>query len=410
MGIKILVLHSYNIFSENNASSNRWRTIVEGLSERGSILHLIITSGYRSKREMRQYGRSGIISGKIKYTYLSNQKRYSYFRNRLNLYLLSWIYNRFNALELKRITRKEKPDIIFINTALDAMHTYYLAFQRDNGNIKLMTEINEFNDIWDVHMTNFLQKWRNKKSDDLLINKIFPRLNLCLVMTDTLINHYKALSGINPDLEFLKVPMTVDFRRFESVQENNLYKKPYIAYCGSGGFYTNGVDILINSFARISNSFPGLTLYIAAFRGNDEARMLELINENKLTEKVIYLGSLERGQIPSFLYGAELLALPRPDSKQAQGGFPTKLGEYLASGRPVCVTSVGEIPEYLSDNESAFMAIPGDVESFAKSMERCLRDPVNAKRVGENGKKVAQREFNMENQASHIYGFLERQI
>ncbi len=409
MGIRILILHSSNIFSENNASSNRWRTIIEGLSDRGIILHLLITSGFRSKQEIEQYGRGGIISGNIRYTYLSNQKRYSYFRNRLSLYLLSWFYNRLNSMQLKRITIEYKPDIIFLNTSLDAMHTYYLAFHRDNGNIKLMTEINEFNDIWKVHTTNFLQKWRNKKSDDLLINKIFPRLDLCLVMTDTLINHFKALPGINPDLRFLKVPMTVDFRRFESVQVTNIYKKPYIAYCGSGGFYTNGVDILIKSFGIISNSFPGLTLYIAAFRGNDEARMLELISETMLTQKVIYLGSLERGQIPSFLFGAELLALPRPDSRQAQGGFPTKLGEYLASGRPVCVTRVGEIPEYLTDNESAFMAIPGDVESFAKSMERCLRDPENAKRVGENGKKVAQSEFDMENQADRIFRFLELQ-
>ena len=50
--------------------------------------------------------------------------------------------------------------------------------------------------------------------------------------------------------------------------------------------------------------------------------------------------------------------MARPDSRQARGGFPTKLGEYLATGKPVCVTKVGEITVYLEDNVSAFLAEP----------------------------------------------------
>jgi len=410
MGIKILVLQSYNIFIENSALSNRWRTIVEGLSGKDCLIHIFFTSGYRSKSEKEQYGRRGFIDDKIEYTYLSKQNRYSYLGGRINLYLLSWWYNRINSVHLRRITKKLKPDIVFLNTSLDAMHTFSLAFRSYARNFKLMIEVNEFNDIWDIHMTNWLQKWRNKKSNDLLLKVILPRLSICLVMTDTLMEHYKGMPGINPDAEFLKIPMTVDLSRFENTQANDTYKKPYIAYCGSGGFYANGVDILIKSFARISHLFPEIRLYIAAFHGNDESKMLGLIKENKLSEKAIYLGVLNRNEIPSFLAGAELLALPRPDSRQARGGFPTKLGEYLASGSPVCVTRVGEIPQYLADNESAFMADPGDEVSFAKAMERCLRDPVNAKRVADNGKQVAHITFNMEYQTDRLFSFLEQRV
>jgi glycosyltransferase involved in cell wall biosynthesis len=113
-----------------------------------------------------------------------------------------------------------------------------------------------------------------------------------------------------------------------------------------------------------------------------------------------------RDAIPSIIGNADLLVLPRPDSKQAQGGFPTKLGEYLATGNPVCATSVGEIPDYLTDNESVFFAQPGSVESFAEAMRRALSDPENAKRVGLNGKKVAQKEFNKDIQAKKLHQFL----
>ena len=136
----------------------------------------------------------------------------------------------------------------------------------------------------------------------------------------------------------------------------------------------------------------------------------KLIEEFGLTNRITYFGVLNKDQIPVFVCNADLLVLSRPDSHQAQGGFPTKLGEYLATGNPVCVTKVGEIPDYLEDNVSAFMATPGDVDSFADAMDRALSNPDNAKKVGLAGRKVAEREFNSEIQAKRLYEFLQENL
>lgn len=117
-----------------------------------------------------------------------------------------------------------------------------------------------------------------------------------------------------------------------------------------------------------------------------------------------------RDAIPSIICNADLLVLPRPDPKQAQGGFLTKLGEYLATGKPVCTTIVGEIPNYLTDNESVFFAERGSVESFAEAMERALGDYENAVRVGANGRKVAEEYFNKDLQARKLLAFLEELV
>ncbi|MFZ2340219.1 MAG: glycosyltransferase family 4 protein [Bacteroidales bacterium] len=273
-----------------------------------------------------------------------------------------------------------------------------------------MTEINEYNDIWDIHATNYLQRSRNRKFNALLTQGIFTRLDICLVMTDVLLKHYSSFPHLKQGIAFLKVPMTVDLKRFNNPEVIDYLHQPYIAYCGSGGFFTNGVDILIRSFAVLSEEFPDTKLYIAAFWGQDGPKMLELIKETGMTERIIYLGSLPRESIPSFLHGAEVLALPRPDSRQAQGGFPTKLGEYLASGRPVCVTKVGEIPAYLQNNESAFLSEPGNIESYVDSLRIALTNRSLAKRVGENGRKVAETVFNMEIQARHIADLLKEKV
>ena len=41
--------------------------------------------------------------------------------------------------------------------------------------------------------------------------------------------------------------------------------------------------------------------------------------------------------MPQILTDASILALARPNNVQSQNGFPTKLGEYLATGNPVAI-------------------------------------------------------------------------
>ena len=107
---------------------------------------------------------------------------------------------------------------------------------------------------------------------------------------------------------------------------------------------------------------------------------------------------------------ANVLALARPDSHQAQGGFPTKLGEYLATGKPVCVTSVGEISDYLKDNISAFIAEPGNVDSFIDALNRVLCNAKHAEYVGLNGKIVAEKEFSIDIQSKRLATFLNENL
>ena len=227
-------------------------------------------------------------------------------------------------------------------------------------------------------------------------------------MTDVLIKHYRKIQYFTESLIFFKVPMTVDLKRFDTFSINTKFEGPYIAYCGSGGFYTNGLDILIRSFSLISEDFPNLRLLIAAFWGQDGDRMLELINETKLNKKVVYLGVLGRDEIPPFLQGAEALVLPRPESRQASGGFPTKLGEYLATGRPVCASRVGEIPNYLIDGISAYLHEPGNIFDLADSLKRVLNNKEESLKIGLNGRSVAQHHFNMEVQADRIFDLLKK--
>lgn len=404
--MRLLFLLKYNIYAETSAGSNRWRTIVEGLSKFDVEIVLLYTSGYKTPEEKKKFKKEGLINKKIHYIYGSSQTSANIWISRINVYILTRFFLMFNVIRFKKIVKKFKPEVVIINPCLEVFRLISWLYSKSHGGFKLLMEINEFNDVFDIHATNRLQKRNNSRFSYYLSNTILPQLDLCLVITETLRNHYNRFPGINPKISFLTVPVTVDMDRFKKQLPTSNYQKPYIAYCGSSSFHTDGVDILIKSFARIEKLYPELKLYIAAFWENDGPNMMRLIRDVNLPNRIIYLGTLERDEIPSLIQNARVLALARPDSRQARGAFPTKLGEYLATGNAVCVTKVGEIPSYLVDNESAFLANPGDIDSFVDALNRALNDVILSKEIGENGKKVAEKYFSMETQARNIYNFI----
>jgi len=114
---------------------------------------------------------------------------------------------------------------------------------------------------------------------------------------------------------------------------------------------------------------------------------------------------VSQADMPRYLQGAAVLVLARPSSVQAEYGFPTKLPEYLATGRPVLATRVGDIPRYLQDGVNAFLVEPDDVAAFAERLEYILAHPDEAREVGQRGRSLTMREFSNTFQAGRLASF-----
>ena len=182
------------------------------------------------------------------------------------------------------------------------------------------------------------------------------------------------------------VNMLVDSTRFTNVERMEV--EPYIGYCGAADNNKDGVDRLIQAFAVISNKYPQLKLLIMGPKRSD-CKNEELANSLGLCNRVVFYGMVSSDYLPQMLTNAVLLALARPQSIQAQYGFPTKLGEYLLSSNPVVVTAVGDIPLYLKDGENVFLAKPDSIEDFAKKMDEALSHPEKSSIIGLKGRSAA---------------------
>jgi len=404
--VKIVLILSQNIYAQDSAGANRYRSLVEGLVSAGVNLQLIFTQGYGSINEFKEFGWKGRKSN-FTYSYSIFLLQNSLWMRRISGYVLSPLLKHLNAYLVRRKIQKFNPDIIWLLPTLEVLELYLATIGAlEKSKYKLMVELNEFDDIALSFSTNKLQLELSRRYSSVLLNRILPRVDLLLVMTRHLLEYYRQFTNAERT-KFLHLPMTVDLKRF-NIKKNQQEK--YIAYCGSSSFNKDGVDIMIKAFSTISSIYPEIKLKIAAFMESDGIKMLTLIKQLNLQDKVIYLGELKREAIPEFISNATILLLPRPVSKQTQGGFPTKLGEYLASGNPVCATTVGEIPDYLIDNENVFFAEPGNVESFSNTLNKALSDPARALKVGSNGRIVAELNFSMDVQSARLFSFLSENI
>lgn len=409
--MKIIVISINNMYVEASATSNRWRAMIEGLAKQGAKVNLVFLGGFNSQKEFEQYGGEGVIDNNISYFYSNTLLTKSLNGRRLNKYLLPLYIHLKNVFNIKKYLLDKEFDYVFVMPKLDCFRIYDSMFLKSVfKNSKLILELNEIQDVMNVHSTNFLQTIRFNTENKYLTRIILPRTDICITMTTVLANYYKQFTLVKSNVVFYLLPMSVDLSRFDIAESNIDYVKPYIAYAGSSSFYKDGIDILIKGFEKIAISFPDLRLYIAAFWESDGSKMMQLIDNSEFKDRITYLGSIDRDKIPALLKGAEMLVMPRPDSRQAQGGFPTKLGEYLASSNPVCVTRVGEIPNYLEHKKSAYLANPSDIDSYAETVIDALSNKKEAFEIGLNGRKVAEKYFDKDKQGIDLFDFLKKQM
>lgn len=222
-----------------------------------------------------------------------------------------------------------------------------------------------------------------------------------MFVISTALKEYYSSLGLSKD-KIKIVNMTVDSNRFAGIKKQSSEK--YIAYCGTISNNKDGVDELIKSFAIVHKTHPEVKLYIIGktLDKDDVSDNLKLIEVLGIKDYVVFTGIVSSADMPQILKNATILALDRPDSLQAQCGFPTKLGEYLLTENPVVVTKVGDIPLFLKDGESALLAEERDPLDFSAKLIWALEHPEEAAKIGKAGAKVALKEFNYLNETKKI--------
>jgi glycosyltransferase involved in cell wall biosynthesis len=243
-----------------------------------------------------------------------------------------------------------------------------------------------------------LKKW-------IVINKLYGYYDGVLVMTRPL-HDFFIETGV-ADSKILIVPQTVDLDRFDNDRLHSKFDFDYIGYVGSLSQSKDGVLTLIESFKNVLLKYPDIKLVIAG-NGTSKERsdILSLITSNHIEDMVLLIGVISSDEIPSFLKNAKILVSCRPQSLQSDYGFPTKVVEYLASGKPLVTTATGDLVLFLKDRQNAFIGKSSDQSDFSFKILQVLQDYNFATRVAQSGKDLVLKEFNPIIQTHRIIDYI----
>lgn len=142
-----------------------------------------------------------------------------------------------------------------------------------------------------------------------------------------------------------------------------------------------GHATLIDAYRRVAERLRADDLRIVLVGDGGEAATLRA-KAADLTGRVIFAGQVED---PWPYYSmADVFTLP-----SLSEGSPLALFEAMSAGLPIVATSVGGIPDTVSNLVSAVLVAPGNVEALAGGLESLIRDPALAKRLAEGARTAA---------------------
>jgi glycosyltransferase involved in cell wall biosynthesis len=179
-----------------------------------------------------------------------------------------------------------------------------------------------------------------------------------------------------------------------------------IGFSGTFGVW-HGVPTLARVLAVVLASRPDARWLLI---GDGPLRPLvdQAIDEHGLAERVHQTGLVPHAEMPSYLAACDILVSPH--ARQADGGeffgSPTKLFEYMAAGRPIVASAVGQIADVLVHNQSALLVPPDDPTALCRAVVRMIDDTCLRARLGRAAREAAEQRHTWRQNADRVLASL----
>lgn len=386
----------YYKFPEGMAPTTRIIAYGKGLVRNNVDTEVVII---RPRQTPSDYSEEGFVEG-VRYVYpYSRKSSVSRFHNLFIDKPRSFIKT---INYIKKSNEKQKYDCFFISFDEVALMTLYITA------IRLLRIPLLF--IGD----EYPKPIREKLQSDIPFWKKFAykilHYPLCgrVLMTEALKNYYNNIASEKPTHI---LPTIVDTSRFtNAIEESNYTGNPYLCYMGNMELSKDNVDNIIRAFyiLKLNSHYKQLELDLYGKPSTRDRIVLEsLIKELGLNDSVFLKGRVNYSVVPTILKQATILVTSQPKTKRAEGGFPTKLGEYLLSKKPAIVTNVGEISNYVKDGYNAYMVEPNNPEEYAKKMDYILSHPKESEEVADRGMAYIMDNYSCEKVSLALINFLD---
>ena len=179
---------------------------------------------------------------------------------------------------------------------------------------------------------------------------------------------------------------------------------PALLYVGNLEPY-QGIDLLLDAFARVAPKAPDASLVVAGGRPEDVSAYRAKADALGIGPQTRFLGPRPVADMIHLFRDADVLVSPRTQGQNT----PMKIYSYLDSGKPVLATRLPTHTQVLND-DVAWLVEPAP-QAVADGLVRLLADAPLRQRLAENAKRLARAAYSLpafEAALERLYGPLGR--
>jgi glycosyltransferase involved in cell wall biosynthesis len=204
--------------------------------------------------------------------------------------------------------------------------------------------------------------------------EVFGTAHALVAVSDE-VKAYAVSKGAEPSRTFV-VPNGVDITRFRpevaAASLDALGDGFVVGFVGSLKPW-HGIEHLLDAFSLLHGEAEDYHLLIV---GDGPLRpwIEGYLRGARLTGAATMIGWAQYERLPGLLKRMDVAVAPYPPLD----GFyfsPLKLYEYLAMGRPVVASAIGQLCDVIEDGATGLLTKPGDPDDIAAKIARLRRDP-----------------------------------
>ncbi|MBN1143253.1 MAG: glycosyltransferase, partial [Bacteroidales bacterium] len=283
--------------------------------------------------------------------------------------------NPFCLLRLFFLFRREKPDIVLLNSSSDIKTSgvaarwagiRHIVFRRGSA-IPVRNTL--FNRLLYRHViTHIIANSEETKRTILQHNNLlFPADKITVIY-----------NGIN-------------LSQLDALPADKLYQKSTeeLVIGNMGRMVSQKGQQYLVEIARIFSKKGIRFRILIAGTGQLENSLKQMAIESGVEDKIVFLGFVDNTK--AFMESIDIFALP-----SVWEGFGYVLVEAMACRKPVVAFQVSSNPEIIADSATGFLAAPMNVHEFSNKLEELGRNPELRKQFGTAGRKRAEALFDHE--------------
>ena len=174
-----------------------------------------------------------------------------------------------------------------------------------------------------------------------------------------------------------------------------------VGFVGTFGPW-HGAPVLAQAATLIND--PGSRCHFVFIGGGEQRAQTESIIESAAVSAT-FTGSISHEKVPAYLDACDILASPHVPSTDGSEffGSPTKLFEYLAMGKGIVASRLGQVGEVIIDGENGLLVEPGDADGLARAIERLAVDGELRSRLGAAARKTAIERYTWRHNAARVF-------